>query len=476
MTNIIAIVGRPNVGKSTLFNRLCGGRDAIVDPTSGVTRDRHYGHGDWNGKMYSVIDTGGYVDQSGDVFEAEIKKQVRLAIDESDVILFMVDAKEGLTAMDEDVAKMLRKSKKRVILVVNKVDSYKMINDVHEFHRLGLGDFFSIASTSGSGTGDLMDEVVGVFPEEVEVHHDVSVSRKDSDPSQNQDDDTSQDPVVETMHASPLQPGNNSAILDALPKIAIVGRPNAGKSSLVNMLLGIDRNIVTPIPGTTRDSIHSHYQYFGLDFNLIDTAGIRKKAKVTENIEFYSVMRAIRSIESSDVCILMVDAERGFEAQDLNIFSLIEKNHKGVVILVNKWDLVEKVTNTHKEFEENIMDQIKPFTDVPIIFTSVITKQRIFKAVETAIQVYRNKSKKISTSALNDFILPILQDMPPPVVKGKYVRIKYAMQLPTAFPSFAFFCNHPQYLKDSYKRFIENKLREKFDFNGVPMEIYFRQK
>ena len=476
MTNIIAIVGRPNVGKSTLFNRLCGGRDAIVDPTSGVTRDRHYGHGDWNGKMYSVIDTGGYVDQSGDVFEAEIKKQVRLAIDESDVILFMVDAKEGLTAMDEDVAKMLRKSKKRVILVVNKVDSYKMINDVHEFHRLGLGDFFSIASTSGSGTGDLMDEVVGVFPEEVEVHHDVSVRRTDSDQSQNQDDDASQDPAIETMHASSLQPGNNSAILDALPKIAIVGRPNAGKSSLVNMLLGIDRNIVTPIPGTTRDSIHSHYQYFGLDFNLIDTAGIRKKAKVTENIEFYSVMRAIRSIESSDVCILMVDAERGFEAQDLNIFSLIEKNHKGVVILVNKWDLVEKVTNTHKEFEENIMDQIKPFTDVPIIFTSVITKQRIFKAVETAIQVYKNKSKKISTSALNDFILPILQDMPPPVVKGKYVRIKYAMQLPTAFPSFAFFCNHPQYLKDSYKRFIENKLREKFDFNGVPMEIYFRQK
>ncbi len=456
MTNIIAIVGRPNVGKSTLFNRLCGGREAIVDPTSGVTRDRHYGHGDWNGKMYSVIDTGGYVDQSGDVFEEEIKKQVRLAIDESDVILFMVDAKEGLTAMDEDVAKMLRRSKKRVILVVNKVDSYKMIDDVHEFHKLGLGEIFSIASTSGSGTGDLMDEVVGVFPVEIETHRDVSLSQPDD--------------------GSLQQPGNDSAILDNLPKIAIVGRPNAGKSSLVNMLLGVDRNIVTPIPGTTRDSIHTHYQYFGLDFNLIDTAGIRKKAKVTENIEFYSVMRAIRSIESSDVCILMVDAERGFEAQDLNIFSLIEKNHKGVVILVNKWDLVEKVTNTHKEFEEAILEQIKPFSDVPVIFTSVITKQRIFKAVETAIQVFKNRSKKISTSALNDYILPIIQNMPPPVTKGKYVRIKYAMQLPTAFPSFAFFCNHPQYLKESYTRFIENKLREKFDFNGVPMEIYFRQK
>jgi GTP-binding protein len=453
MTNIIAIVGRPNVGKSTLFNRLCGGREAIVDPTSGVTRDRHYGHGDWNGKMYSVIDTGGYVDQSGDVFEEEIKKQVRLAIDESDVILFMVDAKEGLTSMDEDLAKMLRRSKKRVILVVNKVDSYKMMNDVHEFHKLGLGDFFSIASTSGSGTGDLMDEVVRVFPaiEKQQPENDAATQGDESLP----------------------QPENN---LEDLPKIAIVGRPNAGKSSLVNMLLGNDRNIVTPIPGTTRDSIHSHYQYFGLDFNLIDTAGIRKKTKVTENIEFYSVMRAIRSIESSDVCILMVDAERGFESQDLNIFSLIEKNHKGVVILVNKWDLVEKETNTHKEFEEMIRDQIKPFSDVPIIFTSVITKQRIFKAVETAIQVYKNRSKKISTSALNDFILPIIQNMPPPVAKGKYVRIKFVMQLASVFPAFAFFCNHPQYLKEPYKRFIENKLREKFDFTGVPIEIYFRQK
>jgi len=454
MTNIIAIVGRPNVGKSTLFNRLCGGREAIVDPASGVTRDRHYGHGDWNGKFYSVIDTGGYVHQSDDVFEDEIKKQVKLAIDESDVILFMVDAKEGLTSMDNDVAKMLRRSKKRVLLVANKVDSYKMVDDIHEFHSLGLGEIFSIASISGSGTGDLMDEVVRGFPA-VETPIDES--------------------GVEA-HRDALLHSQTAYALENLPKIAIVGRPNAGKSSLVNMLLGNERNIVTPIPGTTRDSIHTHYQYFGLDFNLIDTAGIRKKAKVTENIEFYSVMRAIRSIESSDVCMLMVDAERGFEAQDLNIFSLIEKNHKGVVILVNKWDLVEKETNTHKYIEEGILDQIKPFSDVPVIFTSVITKQRVFKAVETAIRVFKNRSKKIGTSALNDFILPIIEAMPPPVTKGKYVRIKYAMQLPTVFPSFAFFCNHPQYLKEPYKRFIENKLREKFDFHGVPMEIYFRQK
>jgi len=446
MTNIIAIVGRPNVGKSTLFNRLCGGREAIVDPVSGVTRDRHYGMGDWNGKSYSVIDTGGYVDNSGDLFEEEIKKQVRLAIDEADVILFVLDAKEGLTPMDEDVAKMLRRSQKRVLVVANKVDSYKMVDDVHEFYRLGLGEIFSIASISGSGTGDLMDEVVKGFPDIIPV----------------QDKDTSL--------------ADSATVQTDLPNIAIVGRPNAGKSSLVNALLGNDRNIVTPVPGTTRDSIHSHYQYFGLDFNLIDTAGIRKKAKVTENIEFYSVMRAIRSIESSDVCMLMVDAERGFESQDLNIFSLIEKNHKGLVVLVNKWDLIEKGNNTHKDFEENIRNQVAPFRDVPILFISVISKQRIFKAVETAVQVYKNRSKKIGTSVLNDFILPIITDYPPPVSKGKYVKIKYAMQLPTVFPSFAFFCNHPQYIKEPYKRFIENKLRERYDFNGVPMEIYFRQK
>ncbi|MCK9203678.1 MAG: ribosome biogenesis GTPase Der [Bacteroidales bacterium] len=457
MTHIIAIVGRPNVGKSTLFNRLCGGRDAIVDPVSGVTRDRHYGVGDWNGISYSAIDTGGYVDNSDDIFEEEIKKQVRLAIDEADVILFMVDAREGLTPMDEDVAVMLRRSKKRVLLVVNKVDSYKIVDQVHEFHRLGLGEIFSIASISGSGTGDLMDEIVRGFP------GDAFPQPGDASP---QPGDTSLQPVSPDDTYQPL----------SQPNIAIVGRPNAGKSSLLNVLLGNERNIVTPIPGTTRDSIHSHYQYFGLDFNLIDTAGIRKKAKVTENIEFYSVMRAIRSIESSDVCMLMVDAERGFESQDLNIFSLIEKNHKGVVILVNKWDLIEKENNTHKEFETHIREQISPFRDVPILFISVISKQRIFKAVETAVQVFKNRSRKIGTAALNEFILPIIQESPPPVSKGKYVRIKYAMQLPTVFPSFAFFCNHPQYLKEPYKRFIENKVREHFDFCGVPMEIYFRQK
>jgi GTP-binding protein len=439
MNNIVAIVGRPNVGKSTLFNRLCGGRDAIVDPTSGVTRDRHYGKSDWNGHEFSVVDTGGYVDNSGDVFESEIKKQVSLAIDESDVILFMVDLREGLTVMDEDVAKMLRRSKKRVFLVANKLDSNKQIDDIHEFHSLGLGEIYGISAMNGSGTGELLDDMVKGF----EV---------------------------------PENPDDAFEPKEELPKIAIVGRPNAGKSSFVNVLLGNDRNIVTPEPGTTRDAIHSHYQYFGMDFMLIDTAGIRKKAKVVEDIEFYSVMRAIRSIESSDVCILMVDAERGFESQDLNIFSLIEKNHKGVVILVNKWDLVEKETNTHKHVEDAILEQIAPFRDVPVIFTSVTNKQRIFKAVETAIQVYRNKQKKISTSKLNDFILPIIEKNPPPVTKGKYVRIKYAMQLPTAFPSFAFFCNHPQYLKEPYKRFIENKLREEYDFSGVPIEIYFRMK
>lgn len=439
MTNIIAIVGRPNVGKSTLFNRLCGGRDAIVDPTSGVTRDRHYGKSDWNGVEFSVVDTGGYVDNSGDVFEAEIKKQVALAIEEADVILFMVDLREGNTSMDEDVAKMLRRSKKKVFLVANKLDSNKQVDDIHEFHSLGLGEIYGISAMNGSGTGELLDDLVKVL-------------------------------VV------PANPEEAFDPKDVLPKIAVVGRPNAGKSSFVNLLLGNDRNIVTAEPGTTRDAIHSHYQYYGMDFMLIDTAGIRKKAKVVEDIEFYSVMRAIRSIESSDVCILMVDAERGFESQDLNIFSLIEKNHKGVVILVNKWDLIEKENNTHKDYEAVIQDQIAPFRDVPVIFTSVINKQRIFKAVEMAIQVYKNRQKKISTSKLNDFILPVIEKNPPPVTKGKYVRIKYAMQLPTSFPSFAFFCNHPQYLKEPYKRFLENKLREEYDFTGVPIEIYFRMK
>ena len=436
MGNILAIVGRPNVGKSTLFNRLVGSREAIVDPTSGVTRDRHYGKSDWNGIEFSVVDTGGYVLDSDDVFEAEIKKQVALAVEESDCILFLVDVNEGVTPMDQDLSKLLRRSRKPVFLVVNKADTYKQLPDINEFYSLGFSQLYGISAVNGTGTGELLDDVVaGMTQDETE-----KVEEED------------------------------------LPKIAIIGRPNAGKSSLLNVLLGNDRTIVTPVAGTTRDSINSRYKYFNLDFLLIDTAGIRKKSKVEEDIEFYSVMRAIRSIESSDVCILMVDAERGFEAQDLNIFSLVEKNHKGIVILVNKWDLIEKQTNTHKQFEENIREKIIPFKDVPIIFTSVLSKQRIFKAVESAIEVYKNRSRKISTSQLNDFFLPIIQQTPPPAIKGKYVKIKYVTQLPTSFPAFAFFCNLPQYIREPYKRFIENKMREKFNFSGVPIEIYFRQK
>ena len=455
---IVAIVGRPNVGKSTLFNRLVGRRDAIVDLTSGVTRDRHYGKSDWNGVEFSVIDTGGYVDQSGDVFEKEIKKQVNMAIEEADCIIFMVDAREGLTGMDEDVAVLLRRSKKPVFLVVNKVDTHKQLHDVAEFYKLGLGEPYSISAVSGSGTGEILDAVVEAIP--VETRH----------------------ASVETRHASSLQ-GNamdaeedTQADVEAIPRIAIVGRPNAGKSSLVNMLLGNERTIVTPVPGTTRDSIDSMYNAYGLEFLLIDTAGIRKKGKVKEDIEFYSVMRAIGSIEYSDVCILMIDAERGFESQDINIFSLIQKNHKGIVILVNKWDLVEKETNTHKEFEAMIRERIAPFKDVPILFTSVIQKQRILKAVETAIAVYKRKSKRISTRELNDTMLPIIEQHPPPRVKDKSIKIKYITQLQKQYPVFIFFCSYPQYVKENYQRFIENQLREKFDFTGVPIDIFFRQK
>ncbi len=440
MSNIVAIVGRPNVGKSTLFNRLTGKKEAIVDAESGVTRDRHYGRSDWNGIEFSVIDTGGYVDNSDDVFEDEIKKQVRLAIEEADTMIFMVDIKDGITSMDESVADMLRRSSKPVFLVANKLDNHTQLADIPEFYKLGFKELYGISAMSGSGTGELLDELVKVLPDKEAYNYE--------------------------------EP--NAA--DALPKIAIIGRPNAGKSSLVNVLLGNERTIVTPVPGTTRDSIHTYYKYFDLEFMLIDTAGIRKKSKVSENIEFYSVMRAIRSIESSDVCILMIDAERGFESQDLNIFSLVEKNHKGAVILVNKWDLVEKQTNTHKDFEERIREQIAPFKDVPIIFTSVLTKQRIFKGVEAAIEVFKHRSAKIPTAKLNEFILPIIEQTPPPIVKGKMVKIKFATQLPMAYPAFAFFCNHPQYIREPYKRFIENKLREQFNLSGVPIEIYFRQK
>jgi len=435
MSNIVAIVGRPNVGKSTLFNRLVGERDAIVDATSGVTRDRHYGKSEWIGFEFSVIDTGGYLVGSDDEFETEIRKQVQLAIEESDVILFLVDVTEGATPMDEDVADMLRRQSKPVVMVANKVDTHIRGNDVSEFYSLGLGEIYGISSVNGLGTGDLLDEVVKNFVKEEEEEEG-----------------------------------------DELPKICVVGRPNVGKSSFINALLGVERNIVTPIAGTTRDSIYTRYKTFGFDFFLVDTAGLRKKTKVSENIEFYSVMRSIRTIEKSDVCILMIDATQGFESQDLNIFSLAERNRKGIVILVNKWDLVEKDHNTHLEFEEKIREKIAPFSDVPIIFTSVISKQRIFKALETALDVYKNYYQEISTSKLNDWMQPILAATPPTSHKGKLVKIKYVTKLPTRFPAFVFFANLPQYVRDSYKRFLENQLREHFNYTGVPLEIFIRKK
>ena len=423
------------MGKSTLFNRLTGERKAIVDSVSGVTRDRQYGHSDWNGKQFSVIDTGGYVVGGDDTFETEIRRQVQLAIDEADVILFLVDVREGLTPMDEDVAAMLRKTTKKVLLVANKVDDTNVANDVAEFYQLGLGEIYPIAGISGSGTGDLLDEVVKDFDEgDIDTH-------------------------------------------DDLPRIAVVGRPNVGKSSFINTITGQQRNIVTPIAGTTRDSIFTHYNLFGFDFNFVDTAGLRKKSKVEEDLEFYSVMRSIRAIENSDVCILMLDASQGIEQQDLNIFSLVSRNNKGVVVVANKWDLIEKSNQTHKEFEQMIRERISPFEDVPIIFTSVINKQRIFKVLEAAKQVYEARSRRISTAELNEKLLPIVKEQnPPPAVKGKWVKIKYITQLPTAYPQFVFFCNLPQYVRDPYKRFVENRMRELWDFHGVPMTIYFREK
>lgn len=433
--NIVAIVGRPNVGKSTLFNRFTETRKAIVDETSGVTRDRQYGHCDWNGKQFSIIDTGGYVMGGDDTFELEIRKQVELAVEEADVILFLVNAREGLTPMDEDVANMLRRCNKKVVLAVNKVDNAKEMDAIGEFYSLGLGEPIPIAGITGSGTGDLLDLLVADFDD-----------------------------------------GEDDATSD-LPRITVVGRPNVGKSSFINMITGQDRNIVTPIAGTTRDSLLTHYNMFGFDFNFVDTAGLRKKQKVSEDLEFYSVMRSIRAIEGSDVCILMIDATHGFEQQDINIFSLIQRNNKGVVIVVNKWDLIEKATNTHKEFEELIRSRISPFDDVPIIFTSVINKQRIYKVLETAKQVYEARSRRIGTSELNDTLLPIVKEQnPPPSVKGKWVKIKYVTQLPTAYPQFVFFCNLPQYVRDPYKRFVENRMRELWDFHGVPVKIYFRAK
>ncbi len=435
MSNIVAIVGRPNVGKSTLFNRLTESRQAIVDETSGVTRDRQYGKSDWNGKKFSVIDTGGYVMGGDDEFETEIRKQVQLAIEEADTILFLVDAREGLTPMDEDVAQMLRRCPKKVILVANKVDNSKDMTTLSEFYSLGLGDPIPIAGMTGSGTGDLLDLLVADF-------------------DQGDDDDS-----------------------EGLPRIAVVGRPNVGKSSFINLITGQNRNIVTPIAGTTRDSIYTRYNMFGFDFNFVDTAGLRKKSKVSEDLEFYSVMRSVRAIENADVCILMLDATQGLEQQDLNIFSLIQRNNKGVVVVVNKWDLIEKETNTHKQFEQLIRSRIAPFDDVPIIFTSVLNKQRVFKVLETAKQVYEARSRHISTSELNDLLLPIVKEQnPPPSVKGKWIKIKYITQLPTRYPQFVFFCNLPQYIRDPYKRFVENRLREMWDFHGVPITIYFRAK
>jgi len=436
MNSIVAIVGRPNVGKSTLFNRLVQRRDAIVDAVSGVTRDRHYGKSDWNGKEFSVIDTGGYIVGSDDIFEAEIRKQVNLAIEEADIIIFVVDVEQGITPMDSEVAKLLRKVKKPIFTAVNKVDNAMREADAVEFYNLGLGDYHTISSINGSGTGDLLDAVVKEIPAP--------------------DEDETSD--------------------DELPRFAVVGRPNAGKSSFINALIGKERNIVTDIAGTTRDSIDTKYNRFGFDFSLVDTAGIRKKSKVKEDLEFYSVMRAVRTIEHADVAIVMIDATRGFESQDQNIFWLAEKNHKGVVILVNKWDLVDKETNTMRDFEAGIRKEIAPFTDVPIVFISVLNKQRIFKAIETAVEVFENRKTRIATSKFNEVMLEVIKNSPPPAIKGKFVKIKYCMQLPTRTPKFVFFANLPQYIKNPYKRFIENKLREHYSFNGVPLVLYFRQK
>ena len=436
MNSIVAIVGRPNVGKSTLFNRLVQRREAIVDSVSGVTRDRHYGKSDWNGKEFSVIDTGGYIVGSDDIFEGEIRKQVNLAIDEADIIVFVVDVEEGITPMDAEVAKLLRKVKKPIFVTVNKVDNAMRDANAVEFYNLGLGDYHTISSINGSGTGDLLDAIAAKMPIAEEIDLDE----------------------------------------EKLPRFAVVGRPNAGKSSFINALIGKDRNIVTNIAGTTRDSIDTKYNRFGFDFNLVDTAGIRKKSRVKEDLEFYSVMRAVRSIEYSDVIILMVDATRGFESQDQNIFWLAEKNRKGIVILINKWDLIEKETNTMRDFEAEVRRQIAPFTDVPIVFISALTKQRLLKAMETAVEVFENRKNKIQTSKFNETMLEVVKNFPPPAIKGKYVKIKYCMQLPTQTPQFAFFCNLPQYVRDPYKRYVENKLREIYNFNGVPITIYFRQK
>jgi GTPase len=433
MSNIIAIVGRPNVGKSTLFNRLTESQRAIVKEVSGVTRDRIYGRGEWNGIPFSVIDTGGYVQGSDDIFEGEIRKQVEIAIEEANVILFVLDVMVGITDLDERVAEVLRRTKKPIYIIANKVDNNQRIGLSSEFYSFGLGDVYDMSAINGHGTGELLDELVKHFNPEME------------EPSE-------------------------------LPRIAVVGKPNVGKSSMINALTGEDRNIVTPISGTTRDAIDTHYNAFGFDFILVDTAGIRKRNKVHEDIEYYSVLRSVRAIENSDVCIVMLDATEGVQKQDLSIFYIAEKNHKGVVVVVNKWDLLEKETNTMKEYEDNLREALAPFNDVPIVFTSTITKQRILKVLESAMMVYQNRLQKIPTSELNNVMQTIIAQNPPPMLKGKQIKIKYVQQLPTHAPAFAFFCNLPQYIQDSYKRFLENRIRENWDFFGVPIRIYFRKK
>lgn len=433
MGNIVAIVGRPNVGKSTLYNRLIGERQAIIDDTSGVTRDRQYGASFWNGKHFTVIDTGGFVQNSEDVFEAAIRSQVRIAIEEASLLIFMVDVTTGITDLDEQVAELLRKSDKEVILAVNKVDNHQRQLEANEFWSLGFEETYFLSSVTGSGTGELLDALTEKIEEEEEIQSDI-------------------------------------------PKIAILGQPNVGKSSLTNALLGEDRNIVTDIAGTTRDSIHSKYNKFGKEFLLIDTAGIRKKAKVHENLEFYSVMRAIKALDEADVCMLLIDAQTGVEAQDLSIFRLAIKRNKGVVILVNKWDLVEKETNTARDFEKEVRNRLAPFNDVPVIFTSVLEKQRIFKAIEAALAVYENRQRKIKTSELNEVMLEAIERTPPPAYRGRFIKIKYVTQLPTYYPAFAFFCNSPKHIKESYRNYLENQLRKNFDFTGVPISVFFRNK
>lgn len=437
MSNLVAIVGRPNVGKSTLFNRLTQTRRAIVNEEAGTTRDRQYGKVLWNGTEFSIVDTGGWVVNSEDVFEGEIRKQVQIAIDECDVIMFVVDVHNGLTDLDTQVAKLLRQNNKPVIVIANKVDNYEMQYASAEFYKLGLGDPFCVSAINGSGTGDLLDMVLEKLPKKKEEEMD-----------------------------------------EGLPRFAVVGRPNAGKSSIVNAFIGEDRYIVTDVAGTTRDSIHTRYTKFGYDFYLVDTAGIRKKGKVTEDLEYFSVIRSIRSIEDADVCILMIDATRGIESQDLNIFQLIQKNKKGLVVCVNKWDLItEKDAKSTLTMEKAIRERMAPFSDFPIIFTSALTKQRIFKVIETAMEVYENKNKKIPTSKLNEFFLPLIENYPPPATKGKYIKIKYVMQAPeTSIPTFIFYANLPQYVKDPYKRFLENKLRGNWDLSGTQVNIFIRQK